>query len=191
MTRYFSRPSTRRGIIILALLALATVMATRGVRQNLQPPRAEVDTRLNYALFDFEARMLDEAGKLAVVMEAPVLRNNADTGVGSITRPEIYVTENGNDWNIRADTAVVSADRNFVSLAGEVRIVRYNTLDSDTLDIQTRDLVIAIETRTGSTEARVSMQHARDRLAATGMFLDLNNDYFELHHDVTAIYEPL
>lgn len=191
MKRYFSRPATRRGIVLLSLLALATVLATRDVKQVLETTRGDVDTRLNYALFDFRALMLDENGVLAVTMEAPVLRNNAISGVGSITRPEIYVSENGNDWHIRADTAVVSADREFISLTGGVTIVRHNLLDSNSLNIQTRDLVVAIEPRTASTEARVSMQHALDQLAATGMFLDLNNDRFELHSDVTAVYEPL
>lgn len=176
---------------MLALLAVLSVIATRGVRQDLQTTRAEVDTRLNYALFDFRAHLLDEEGKLAVTMEAPVLRNNASSGVGSISRPEIFVRENGNDWTIGADTAVVSADRRFISLTGEVTLVRYNDFDSDALNVQTRDLVLARESRTASTEAQVDLQHAGDQMAATGMFLDLKNDRFELHHDVTAVYETL
>lgn len=191
MRRYIGKPATRRAIIALALIALVTVIATRDVRQDLQTTRMDVDTRLNYALFDFRAQIMDEYGKLAVTMEAPVLRNNANSGIGSITRPKIFISENGNEWNIRADNAVVSADREFISLTGSVTVVRYNMLDSDSLNIQTRDMVVAIEPRTASTEARVHMQHARDQLAATGMFLDLNNDRFELHSDVTAIYEPL
>ena len=191
MKRYIGKPATRRGIVLLAVLAVLSVIATRDVRQDLQTTLTDVDTRLNYALFDFRAHLLDEEGKLAVTMEAPELRNNANSGVGSISTPEIYVRENSNDWSIRADTAVVSADRKFISMTGEVTVVRYNDQDSNALNIQTRDLVLARESRTVSTEARVNIQHAMDQIVATGMFLDLYTDEFELHKDVTAVYETL
>jgi LPS export ABC transporter protein LptC len=189
MKRFISRPATRRGIVVLGLVALITVLATRDVKQDLQTPLTDVDTRLNYALFDFKAQLLDEDGVLAVTIEAPVLRNNATSGIGTVTRPDIFVSENGNDWSVKANTAVVSADREFISLAGEVRVVRYNARDSDALEIKTRDLVLAVTSRTASTDARVNIQHARDRIAATGMFLDLVNDHFELFDNVKAVYD--
>lgn len=189
MRRIIARPATRRGIAILALAALGSFLVTRDIRQDLQPPSAEVDTRLNYALFDFEAQLLDEKGKVAVTIEAPVLRNNATTGVGTVSTPDIYVRQEGDEWRIRADSAVVSADREFVSLAGEVNVVRYNEQDSDRLEIDTRDLLLAVTPRTASTDSRVLMRHAGDRLAATGMKLDMINDRYELLSDVSAYYD--
>ncbi len=189
MNRYFSRPATRRGIVIVGIVAVITVLATRGVRDVMQPNLQEVDTRLNYALFDFRGQMLDEQGKLAMTIEAPVLRSNASSGIGTVTRPEIYVNENGNQWTLWANTAVISSDRHYVSLAGDVRAVRYNALDSDALEIQTRDLVLDVNARTGNTDATVSIQHARDSLTANGMSLDLVNDHYELLENVKAIYD--
>ncbi len=120
-----------------------------------------------------------------------MLRNNASTGVGTVSTPEIYMHQDGHEWRIRADSAVVSADREFVSLAGEVRVVRYNTQDGDRLEIDTRDLLLAITPRTASTDARVMMRHAGDRLDATGMKLDMINDRYELLSEVSAVYETL
>lgn len=189
MNRYISRPATRRGIIFVGIIAIITVIATRDVKQDLQPRLQEVDTRLNYALFDFRGQMLDKQGRLAMTIEAPILRNNATSGVGSVTRPEIYVSENGNQWRLRASTAVISADRQFVSLAGDVTVVRYNAQDSDALEIETRDLVLNVDSRSGNTDARISIQHAHDRLSATGMFLDLVNNQYQLFDNVNAIYD--
>ena len=189
MKRFISRPSTRRGILIVGMVALLTVIATRDVRQDLQPPLKEVDTRLNYALFDFKAQLLDENGRLAMTMEAPVLRNNATSGIGTVTRPEIFVSENGNDWTVRASTAVVSANREFVSLAGDVRVVRYNVGDSNALEIQTRDLVLDVVSRSGNTDASVAISHAGDQLSAIGMNLNLTDNSFELRENVKAIYD--
>ncbi len=189
MTRYFTRPATRRGIAVLALAAIVSFLASRDVQQELRAPLAQLDNRLNYALFDFRARLLDERGQLAATIEAPVLRNNADTGVGSITEPQIYVRESGNDWQIESDSAVISADRQFVSLSGEVQVVRYNDQDSDAVTLDTRDMVLAVTPRTASTDSRVNIRHAGDQIAANGMFVDMINDQFELLNEVSAIYD--
>lgn len=184
-----SRPAVKRGIFLLALAAVASFLATRDVRENLQPQPTDVDTRLNYALFNFKATLLDDEGRLALTIEAPELRNNARSGVGTVTRPEIFVREGGLDWRIEANSAVVSADREYVSLAGEVSVVRYNVAENDLLEIDTRDLLVSVTPRTASTDSRVDMRHAGDRLAATGMRLDLINDRFELLDDVSAVYD--
>lgn len=189
MTRFISRPATRRAILYLAIAAVGSYLATRDVKQELQPPVADVDTRLNYALFDFDAMLLDQQGKLAMTIEAPLLTNNANSGIGSVTEPRIFVRENGNEWNIRANSAVVSADREFVSLTGEVNLVRYNALDKDTLQIDTRDLLMAVTPRTATTDSRVTMRHAGDRLAATGMKIDMIREQYELLNEVSAVYD--
>lgn len=187
--RFPSRPALQRGIVLLALAAGVSFLATRDVRDTLLPQLADVDTRLNYALFDFKATLLDDEGLLALTIEAPVLRNNARSGVGTVTRPKIFLREGGIDWRIRANSAVVSADREYVSLAGEVNVVRYNVLENDLLEIDTRDLMVSVTPRLASTDARVDMRHAGDRLAATGMKLDLISDRFELLDDVSAVYD--
>lgn len=191
MTRFITRSTTRRGILLLALAAVVSFLATRDARYESEEPGAEVDTQLNYALYDFRATLLDEFGELAVTIEAPELRNNASTGVGTVSRPEIFIREAGTDWHIEAATAVVSADREFVSLAGEVNVVRYNERDADRVEIDTHDLLVAVTPRTASTDARVTMRHAGDRLDATGMRLDMISDRFELLDDVSAVYETL
>jgi LPS export ABC transporter protein LptC len=188
MTRFIGRPATRRAIFLTALLAAASFLASRDIKLDLEAPAAEVDTRLNYALFDFEATLLDDDGQLAVTIEAPILRNNADTGVGSVTEPKIFLRESGNEWNIRANSAVVSADREFVSMTGDVNLVRYNAASDGTLEIDTRDVLVAVTPRIATTDAAVEMRHAGDRMAANGMKIDMITNHFELLNDVSAIY---
>lgn len=189
MTRFIARPSTQRGILLLALFALLSYLASRDARQELQAPEGDVDTRLNYALFDFKAKLLDAQGQLAATIQAPLLQNNASTGVGTVTEPDVFMRESGFDWHIKADSAVVSADREFVSMSGDVHIRRYNALTSDLLEVDTNDLLVAITPRTATTDAPVTLDHAGDHLAATGMKLDMINDKFELLADVSAIYD--
>lgn len=189
MTRLISRPATKRAIALLTLAAMVSFLATRDVRRDFEPTDPEVDTRLNYALFDFRARMLDEFGNLAAAIEAPELRNDALTGIGTVSSPEIYVRQADNDWQLDATTAVVSADREFITLTGDVKVVRYNETANDRVEIDTSDLLVAVTPRTASTDARVNIRHAGDRLDATGLRLDMMNDQFELLDDVSAVYD--
>jgi len=189
MTRLIGRPATRRAIVLLTLLAIGSFLASRDIKQELQPPSADVDTRLNYALFDFEAMLLDKDGQLAVTIEAPILRNNASTGVGSVTEPDMFLRESGNEWHIHANSAVVSADREFVSMTGDVNLVRYNAASDGVLEIDTRDVLVAVTPRTATTDAAVEMRHAGDRMAANGMKIDMTTNHYELLNDVSAVYD--
>lgn len=189
MTRFAIRPATRRGILFLAIAAVASYLALRDASQVLQGPLADLDTRLNYALFDFRALLLDEQGELAMTIEAPLLRNNAASQVGSISRPRIFVRDNGNEWTIEADSAVITPDREFVSLAGEVSMFRYNARERDALEIDTRDVLIKVEPRMATTEAEVVMRHGGDRLQSTGMNLDMINERYELLDKVRIQYD--
>jgi LPS export ABC transporter protein LptC len=109
--------------------------------------------------------------------------------VGSITRPEIFVREAGNEWRIKARSAVVSADHEFVSLTGDVRMQRYNAVDSDRLEIDTRDLLVSVTPRIATTDAGITMRHAGDRLKATGMKLDMVANRYEMLNNVSAFYD--
>ena len=164
MTRFFSRPATRRGIVVLALAAIGTYLALRDVKMESATGESDLDTRLDYAMFDFEARILDELGALVMTIEAPVLEHAAHTEVGTISKPKMFLRESGNEWTIEAESAVITADQDFVSLTGEDRMARRNAMANDLLLIDTRDMVIEVEPRTATTESQVTMRHARDRL---------------------------
>lgn len=189
MKKFINRPATRRGILLLALAAAGSFLATRDILQVREPRSAEVDTRLNYALFDFEAMLLDDQGQLAMTIDAPLLRNNASSGVGTVNTPKIFLREKSNEWRISADSAIVSADREFVSLAGAVSVVRYNEINSDLLEIDTRDMLLAVTPRTATTDSQVTMRHAGDQLDATGMKLDMINDRYQMFAEVSAFYD--
>ena len=189
MIRFISRPATRRGIAFLALATVASYLALRDVKLDSASPESELDTRLDYAMFDFEAQLLDEQGLLAMTIEAPLFRHGANSRIGTISNPTVFLLESGNEWTIEAGSAVITADQDFVSLAGNVKMVRKSPLTCDFLQIDTRDMVIEVEPRTATTESQVTMRHARDRLVATGMNLDMAGNRYELLGDVHAVYD--
>ncbi|MBT8063887.1 MAG: LPS export ABC transporter periplasmic protein LptC [Gammaproteobacteria bacterium] len=180
---------TRRGIILLALLAVLSWLLSRPSAEGPANSLSELDTRLNYALYDFSGRMLDDQGRIQLEIESPVLRNDAESGVGTVETPQLRIQQGDDRWYITAESAQVTADRELVSLRGEVSLVRRNDATGQQLDISTRDVLLNVTPRTASTQAAVRIQQSGDRLDAKGMKLDMIANHFELLDDVQAYYE--
>ena len=185
------RRRTRLGILVLAALAVLSWLLSRPVELIEDAPVAGLDTRLNYALHEFRGRLLDERGETRLEISAPLLRNDASSGIGTVEKPDIRIQQDNEEWYITAESAVIAADRELITLSGEVNMVRRNEITGDRLDIATRDVVLNVTPRTARTDAQVRIRQNRDRLDANGMRLDIVNDRFELLSEVRAHYEVL
>ena len=184
-----TRPRTRLGILLLALLALITGMLARDPEERAEAPPERPDTRLNYALFEFRGRLLDEDGAVRLSIAAPVLRNDAESGIGTVESPEIRVQQFEDQWYITAESAIISADREQVQLIGEVFLSRRDELTDQLLEITTSDVLLHVTPRTAETEAAVRMSRSFDRLDAVGMRLDMIAKHYEFLDDVRIRYE--
>ena len=183
------RRATWRGIVLLAMLALLTWLLARQPGEPVTSPVDRPDVRLNYALYDFDGRLLDEYGSVNLQINAPVLRSTAENGVGTVESPELRIQENDDSWYITAESAIISADQEHVTLVGEVFLSRRNELTDQLLEITTSDVVLAVTPRTAETEAEVRITQQADWLHAAGMRLDMINERYELLNEVRAHYE--
>ena len=150
-----------------------------------------LDTRLNYALFDFKGRVFNEQGETRLRIEAPLLRSDAATGIGTVQEPDIRIQQDDEEWYITAESAVIAADRENITMSGEVKLVRTNVATGERLDIDTRDVLLNVTPRTAQTDSSVQIRQAGSRLDAVGMRLDMINDRVELLNEVRAHYETL
>ena len=180
---------TRQGIVLAAVLALLTWLLARQPGEPESSPVDRPDVRLNYALFDFNGRLLDEFGSVHLQIDAPVLRSTAESGVSTVEAPEIRIQEDDDNWYITADSAIISADREHVTLEGDVFLSRRNELTDQLLEIATSDVVLAVTPRTAETEAEVRITQQADWLHVAGMRLDMINERYELLNQVRAHYE--
>jgi LPS export ABC transporter protein LptC len=184
-----TRRKTWRGIVLLGLLALLSWLLARQPGEQLTLPLVKPDVRLNYALYDFSGRLLDEGGSVNLLIESPVLRNTAESGVGTVESPEIHIQQDDDKWYITAESAIISADREHVSLVGDVFLSKRNELTDQSLEIATSDVLLVVTPRTAETEAEVEITQQSDWLRAAGMRLDMINEHYELLNDVRAHYE--
>ena len=180
---------TRRGIILLALLAALSWVFSREQTEIREQPVSELDTRMNYALYDFEGRLLKDDGEVNLEIQAPVLRSNARSGVGTVENPEIWIQQEDERWYITAESAIITANREHVTLTGDVYLTRRNELTGQLLEILTKDVMLNVTPRTASGDSAVSIKQENDRLDAIGLRLDMIANSFELMDDVQAQYE--
>jgi LPS export ABC transporter protein LptC len=181
--------NTRRGIVLLALFALLSWLLARQPREAALAPISKPDVKLNYALYDFSGMLLNDQGGVNLQIRSPVLRNDAESGVGTIEAPEIHVQQEQDRWYISAESAVISPDREHVTLAGEVYLSQRDEITGQVLEITSSDVLLDVTPRTARTAAGVSIRQEGDRLDAVGMKLDMITKSYELLHDVRAHYE--
>jgi len=182
------RNKTWRGMTVLAVLAILTWLLARDTGEPQAQPLADLDTRLDYALWNFNAQVLDTEGRVNLEIDAPILRNNASTRIGTVENPRFRILLEEDEWYITADSAIITADREFVSLVGNVDFMRKNRLTLDTLEIRTRDVLLNVTPRTASTDAGVMISQNSDQLEAVGMKLDMKTETYELLDNVQARY---
>ena len=179
---------TRQGIFVLAILAIVTALILRSGRELGGLPPADLDTRLSYALWDFSGVLLDKEGKVNVRVDAPMLRNKADSQVGTVENPRLRIMQEQDEWYINADSAIITGDREFISLVGRVDLVNQNLKTHKRIGIQTRDVMLNITPRLASTDAAVSIQQDQDVLDAVGIKLDMTDKSYQLLSQVRASY---
>ena len=180
---------TKRGVLLLATLALLSWLLARPPREAALDPIDKPDVKLNYALYDFSGRLLNEEGGVNVQIRSPMLRNDAESGVATVDAPEIHIQQEQDRWYIRAESAVISPDHEHVTLAGEVHLSQRDESTGRVMEISSSDVVLNVTPRTAATDAGVSIRQGGDRLDAVGMRLDMIAERYELLHEVRAHYE--
>ncbi len=128
-------------------------------------------------------------GNISLQISSPLLRKVAQSEVTTIKSPQIQIKQADQQWHITAESAIITADREYVSLIGDVNMLRLNEISGETLEITTRDVMLRVTPQTASTESFVTIIQYGDRLDALGMNLDMINDNFELLNDVRAHYD--
>ena len=179
---------TRNGVILLAALTAFSFWLGRSGSDPRQEPISGLDTRLDYALHEFEARYFDAGGKQAVRLRAPTLSNDANSGIGVIENPSFEVVQDGNRWNIVAESATVTADREHIVLAGGVNMRRRDPVTAGWLEVNTSEITLDVLPRIARSDQPVVIQEGGNVLEAVGFRIDMNDNSFHLDDQVKGRY---
>lgn len=179
---------TRRGIIALLLLTAVSYWAGRDGEGTGSEPVAGLDPKLNYVLRDFELQFYDKGGQPTINVQAPVMRNDPEIRLGTIQNPVIRLNQADIVWNLTADSATVTADKEHIQLFGLVHLQRLEASNGRGLDLDTRDVQIKVTPQTASTDQPVSMFDGYNQINAIGLELDMISNTFILKQQVKATY---
>lgn len=182
------RRKTRLGILVLATLAALSYWAGRSRDNDTPPPIEGLDTRLNYALQDFELRFFDEQGAPSVNLTAPALTTDASTGVSQVENPRFEVKHLGDTWNVEARTATISANRENILMSGDVWMRRDQLPPAGPLHINTSELMLEVLPRVASSERPVRIEDGLNTMEAVGFRVNIKDNTFELLNRVKVIY---
>lgn len=179
---------TRRGIIAMVLLTSVSFWATREQQEDDNLPVRGLDPRLDYVLRDFELQVYDENGNVSLNLKAPVLSNNPLLKMGRIENPILTIHQQDITWNLTADSATITADKEHLELMGNVYIHRLELPGNQSVELNTSELKIEVTPQTASTVAPVSLFDGINHIEAVGMDLDMKSDTFKFKQQVKAIY---
>ena len=177
---------TRRGIFLLIFLTTVSFWVGRNLDTEVQEPVAGLDPKLNYALRDFELQFFDQGGQPTMNLRAPLLRNDPELRLGTIEKPVFKLNQPGVTWNLTAESATVTADKEHVHLTGRVNILRHESLTGALAELNTEEVLIEVTPQTASTDEPVSIFDGYNHLKATGLDLDMKTNTVMLKQEVDA-----
>lgn len=179
---------TRRGIIGLLLLTAISYWASRKQDVTEILPVAGLDPSLNYVLRDFELQVYDGSGKATFNLRAPALWNNPELKLGTIEQPVIIMHDQGVVWELTAQTATMTADKEHIHLSGQVQVQWHDPLSGNQAELETAELKIEVTPQTATTNHEVSLFDGLNQINAIGMNLNMKNNSYTLKQKVRATY---
>jgi LPS export ABC transporter protein LptC len=179
---------TVTGIAAVGVLAALSFWLNRVPETDEPSAIAGLDTRLNYALQDFEALYYDQQGQLAGKVTAPRLANDAETGIGVIDRPRFQVVHDGHHWTILSESAIVTPDREYVRFSGQVNMLGRDQAQGREVSIQTSEVTLEIDPRIVHSDQAITIVQGQNALNAHGFRLDMTSEQFHLDSQVEGRY---
>jgi LPS export ABC transporter protein LptC len=179
---------TRRGIIVLSVLSGFSFWVTREQTEEELTTVADIDPKFNYVLRDFEIQFFDEQGQPALNMRAPLLKNDPDLELGTIEHPIVKLYQEDAVWDLTAETATVTADKEYIELIGPVNVQRQARLTGDWSELNTEDVSIEVTPQTASTDKHVNVFDGYNHVSGVGMELNMKANTFLLKQQVKATY---
>lgn len=112
-----------RMVLGLVLLVAAVLSGWSAWRQRDVPePDAPSSERPDYFMRDFEVISLDDQGRESITLRAPEMQRNAKDQTFTIATPLFLLPDDeGHHWEMRSQTAWISAKGDEMRLSGEVK----------------------------------------------------------------------
>ncbi|AOH36289.1 MAG: LPS export ABC transporter periplasmic protein LptC [Gammaproteobacteria bacterium] len=180
-----------RAALVLVLLVAALVTAWSAWRQRATPlVESDGPARSDYVLHDFELTALGDEGTESFTLRAPLLEQHPQDRTIRIDTPLFLLPDGDGDyWEVRSRTALVTADHDELHLREDVRAEGTNNAGQP-VTMQTERLDIYPDTRVAQSDERVTIEQPGSTIQGRGMEVDLASKRYEFHSEVKSRYVP-
>jgi LPS export ABC transporter protein LptC len=176
------------------LLLLGMAAGTFYLARSLSGPDEEESNTpyLEEGFYLRAVRMLGTAedGRLIYEVEAEYAEQRANNQIEMDVVRVVYTPESGVPWVLNADNAIISEDRQLLTLSGHVVAVGSEGLNGEVTEIRTPYLELEPERYRAETDERVQVRIGSRSLTATGMLASLQENEFRLKSNVSGKFVP-
>lgn len=181
--------------IWLSLLLLAAALATGWslLRQTGSPVAPVPGGRADYVLEDFQLISLDPQGRESFTLRAPRLARDPAVRTLDVRTPLFVIPprpgSDGTPWEVRSDTAWVSAEGDEIRLRGDV-VATTTSAEGAPVRVDTQRLNVYPETKRATSDVQVSVK--RPGFILNGQSLEAHLDTKRVFlKDIKARYERI
>lgn len=182
--------NAREPILLLLMVGLAAGTWWLANRDTAQAPAlTDSATTIGYYLEEPTFEQTDANGQLTLRLRASRALEIDTQGTLQLLAPDVrYFPEPRRDWHLHAEQGRLTPDKNTVTLTGDVAMEAIATGPTTGAVVHTEALTIDIATERATTEAPLSLQFAKHRLAGEGMHADLKAGTLELQSKVHGLF---
>jgi lipopolysaccharide export system protein LptC len=177
--------------VVLGVLLLVAALASGWSlwRGRVMPEAASGATgRSEYVLRDFELTSLDNTGKEAFTLRAPLLQETPGAKTMELETPLFLLPDKqGKYWEVRSKTGWVSENREEVRLRGNVDLRSPEGSDRN-VNMKTEQLNVFPETNRATSAALVTITQPGSILRGRGLEADLADKRYKLLSQVRSQY---
>jgi len=177
-------------IALGAVLLIAALASGWSLWRNRVLPEGEAAEagRSEYVLRDFELTSLDNSGKEAFTLRAPLLQETPGASTMDLDSPLFLLPDkDGKYWEVRSKTGWVSDDREEVRLRGDVD-VRSPEGTTDPVNMKTQQLNVFPETNRATSPDQVTITQPGLTMRGVGLEADLADKRYKLLSQVRSRY---
>ena len=177
---------------LIALLIAAVASGVLLLRNTQEPKSAPATARLGigYYMNDVELIITGDDGRALYRVRTNNAIQNVAAGTIDLDRVLIdYDPRTAIPWDLSADSGHITADRNIIQLEGGVEAQTRDENDTP-ITIRTEFLELDTETYIATTERKVAINYATNKVFATGMRAHFKEDRLLLLADVNGHFDP-
>lgn len=180
-----------RLVLGVVLLAAALVSGISLWRQRVADgPDAQGTGRSEYVLRQFELVALDNDGKEAFTLRAPLLQQTPGARTMDLTTPLFLLPDQqGKYWEVRSKTGWVSDKQDEIRLRGDVHAQGQREAGGKT-DFRTQQLNVFPDADRATSAAPVTVTQPGSILTGRGLEVDLATKRYSLKSQVRQRYVP-